>query len=90
MAGLLPEVVRWRGGKADLRAIVPHGLLAFDRARVEQVMREDVDCLEPYVSRAALSAAYDRYVRGGAANDAMTVWRAVTLALWLRRVNPGR
>ena len=84
MAGLLPEEIRWRKGKADHRPIIPHALATAGPSRLGTVLDKEAEILAGYVDLAALRAAYERCVRTGAPRDALTVWRGVTLAAWLR------
>jgi asparagine synthase (glutamine-hydrolysing) len=86
MAGTLPEEVRWRGGKANLAGALSHGLSAFERARLEDVIVKDSTLIEEYVNVAALRRAYSRFISGEVMDgDVVAIWRAVSLALWLRR-----
>jgi asparagine synthase (glutamine-hydrolysing) len=86
MAGVLPEEVRWRGGKANLAPALSHGLLAFDRERLDDIILRDTSLIEEYVDAAALRRAYNRFISGEVMDgDVVAIWRAVSLALWLRR-----
>jgi asparagine synthase (glutamine-hydrolysing) len=84
LAGLLPDEIAWRVGKADLSRNFARGLLAFERKTLEDVILNDSKAIEAYVDTTALRKAYERYVSGEKYSDAETVWKAVTLALWLR------
>jgi len=90
LAGVLPEEVRWRGGKADFSPNFMRGLLGLDRELVEDVVLRDPSTIEAFVDVAALRDAYRRCAGPGVARDALAVWGAVTLALWLRRTNLAR
>jgi asparagine synthase (glutamine-hydrolysing) len=84
LAGLLPDEIVWRGGKADLSRNFARGLLAFERETLDEVILNDPQSIEAYVDITALRKAYDQYVFWGRYSDAETVWKAVTLAQWLR------
>lgn len=87
MVGLLPDQVRWRPAKTDLSPVARHALLAFDRDRLEEVVH-DPDPIAPYIDVPTFRRAYQRYAsQGAAAGDAtvLMVWKAVSLAAWLRR-----
>ena len=84
LAGLLPDEIAWRGSKANLSQNFARGLLAFERETLEDVILNDSQSIEAYVDMAALRKTYDQYVSGGRYSDAETVWKAVTLASWLR------
>jgi asparagine synthase (glutamine-hydrolysing) len=85
MAGILPEEVQWRGGKSNLAPSFNHGLLAFERERLEEVILKNPKVIEEYLDIIALREAYHRYVSREATEDDMqAIWRAVSLALWLQ------
>ena len=84
MAGILPERVRWRGGKGNLSPNFTQALLAFEQQRLEEIIFREPDVISSFVDLKALQEAYNRYVSLGHENDALDVWRAVTLAVWLR------
>ncbi|NER80531.1 MAG: lasso peptide isopeptide bond-forming cyclase [Leptolyngbya sp. SIO1D8] len=87
LAGILPEAVQWRGGKADMTANFLHGLLVRDRHCLDDVMLNQLEVLEPYADLEHLTEAYHRLISDQPEKneDKMTVWRAVILALWLQR-----
>ena len=89
MSNLLPVEVQWRPGKSDLSPMLNRALLAFDRAIVEEVILNDSKVLDGYVDAAALRSAYQRYTSRATPTDVPAVWRAVTLALWLRQTGLG-
>jgi asparagine synthase (glutamine-hydrolysing) len=84
MEGVLPPEIQWRGGKADLGPAFDRALLEFERGRLEDVAVRDGLPLKEYVDMARLRQAYSDYERGGRRQDALMLWRAVTLATWLR------
>ena len=84
LVDVLPAEVAWRGGKANLSQNLTRGLLAFERRTLEDVILNDSKAIEAYVDMAALRKAYEQYVSQQKNTDALTVWKAVTLALWLR------
>jgi asparagine synthase (glutamine-hydrolysing) len=83
LANILPEKVRWREGKGNLGPNFERGLLVFERERLEDVILDPPEAIEAYVDVAALREAYQQYIHQGG-EDAISVWLAVTLALWLR------
>jgi asparagine synthase (glutamine-hydrolysing) len=85
MAGILPEKVRWRAGKTRLGANFRRSLLKFEQPLLEKVIFEDAVLIEQYVDLHALRQAYRRYADGRSASDALLVWAAVNLTLWLRQ-----
>ena len=84
LVDVLPTEVAWRGGKVNLSPNFVRGLLAFERGTLEDVILNDSKAIEPYVDMTALRRAYEQYVSQGKNADALTVWKTVTLALWLR------
>lgn len=86
MAGVLPEEVRWRASKANLAPNFGRQLLGNDRNLLTEVILEQPGVIEEYVDVPALRRAYDRYVtQPGSQADALTVYGAVMLGLWLQR-----
>jgi asparagine synthase (glutamine-hydrolysing) len=87
MANILPEEVRWRVSKANLSPNFQRRLLDVDRELLDEVILHDPKAIEQYVQIPALRKAYQRYISHPTAADAVVVYGAVTLALWLRNVN---
>jgi hypothetical protein len=89
MAGRLPEEVQARLHKGNLSAHFRLSLLDYERTTLEEVILNKPEMIEAYIDVAALRAAYHRYAAEPAERardqDALTVFLAVTLALWLRR-----
>ncbi|MCG6136156.1 MAG: lasso peptide isopeptide bond-forming cyclase [Nostoc sp. LLA-1] len=93
LAGILPEKIQWRGGKADMTPNFNDGLLNRNREILSEVMTHKLGNMEKYVDIDFLQAAYQRLlstenqVQKG---DTMAVWQAVILALWLdyKQVQP--
>jgi asparagine synthase (glutamine-hydrolysing) len=90
MTNILPAKVQWRENKSNLSPNFSRGLLAFERGLLEEVILDDPQAIEEYVDVPALRETYHRYASRGMDSDAMTVWRAITLALWLRRTGLAR
>jgi asparagine synthase (glutamine-hydrolysing) len=81
---ILPVEVQWRGSKSNLGPNFEHGLLAYERERLEEVILKKSEIIEKYVDITVLRGAYHRFA-SGKGDDALTVWKAVSLALWLQR-----
>ena len=87
----LPEAVRWRRDKSNLRPLAMAMLFGSSgRAFVERVIFEETDVIEDYVDLEVLRQAYRRCTSWGGGpvsrtedRDGLFVWRAVILALWL-------
>jgi asparagine synthase (glutamine-hydrolysing) len=86
MAGVLPDEVCWRTSKADLGVNFRRQMLEQDGAVLEDVIVRAPGALESYVEVEALRQAYRRYAAQPMAGDpdALVVYGAVTLGLWLR------
>ena len=86
MDGLLPESVRWRSSKATLAPNFKRRLLGNDRNLLAEMVSGQSGVLEDYVDFSALRRAYDRCGSEPVADaDALTVFAAVALGLWLQR-----
>ena len=92
MGGIVPDAIRWRGGKGDLGPGFEHGLLTFERERLGELVEKEPGVIEEFVDMRALRSSHQRFVAGrGSEVDMLAVWKAVSLAEWLRRVSfdPG-
>ncbi|MFB2895112.1 lasso peptide isopeptide bond-forming cyclase [Aerosakkonemataceae cyanobacterium BLCC-F50] len=83
MIHILPDEVRWRGGKTDLSPNFFRGLLRFEKELLEEVIFNNPKPIERYVNVPVLCQKYERYKAGKPGNEVIAIWRAVTLALWL-------
>jgi asparagine synthase (glutamine-hydrolysing) len=86
MEGVLPEEVRWRSTKANLAPNFGRRLLEKDKSLLAEIVIEQPGVIEEYVDVPALRRTYDRFVaQPGSEADALTVFGAVVLGLWLQR-----
>ena len=88
MEGLLPDQVRWRAGKANLAPNFRQRLVQRD-ARVIREVLDRPGMLEEFVDLVALRRAYDRCLTRPTDADAVTVFSASVLGLWLERAKLG-
>ena len=84
MENILPAEVQWRGGKSDLSPNFVHGLLTFERKRLDTLV-DDLKFIEPYVNLTTLRYRLQRLIKYKRKEDAFPIWIAITLALWLHR-----
>lgn len=87
MDGILPPLVQWRRDKVDFKGNLVSGLLRHHRPLLESVLVRDVDGIGEYVNLAELAAACERMAASPDAargDEVQFIWRAVSLALWLR------
>jgi asparagine synthase (glutamine-hydrolysing) len=91
LGGMLPPQVQWRNDKGNLTGSFHHGLQKKDREVIRSVVFESPASIGEFIDTEALHTLYERYFEGAAGNDgdndsdAYTLWRFVTVALWLRR-----
>jgi len=87
MAGIIPEEVRWRGGKTDMNPNFVHGLLKNSRAALDEAVLDLSESIEKYVNTRTLRDLYQRLISQPKVKvgDAMTFWKIVTLTYWLRQ-----
>jgi asparagine synthase (glutamine-hydrolysing) len=92
--GILPERIRWRGGKSNLSPILPHNLLRSGREVVEEVLwGNNGEGLGAFIELPRVRAAWRRVLARprreqpdrGMRRDVIGVWNAVLLGIWLRR-----
>lgn len=83
MAGILPDEIRWRIGKANLSPNFQLGLLNGDRQLLDDILVRNPGMLGEYVDIPALRKVYSRYIGQQGQQDSLMVYSAATLALWL-------
>lgn len=85
MAGILPEKIQWRRDKIDFIPVFHHGLLTFDRERLdEDILNRSFD-IEKYVNVSALHDLYSRIASGkpmDVAKELLAFWKVASFALW--------
>lgn len=85
MAGILPREVQWRASKTDMHPGFEYGLRTFESARLEQIILNDGRAIEDYLDMPLLKEVFYRFVASEATVDEVnTMWKAVSLGLWLR------
>jgi asparagine synthase (glutamine-hydrolysing) len=91
MAGILPQKVQWRVGKSNLGANFKLKLLEHERETLEAAVLDKSRTLAGYVDIPALHAMYRRYEAQPVQQerDALALYFAVTLAMWLRTSGLG-
>jgi asparagine synthase (glutamine-hydrolysing) len=89
LAGILPEEIRWRPGKANLTPAFDYGLRTYDAGIIEEIL-DTPGALADYLDIAALRSMYGRYLAKGAGEEGYSLWRAASMALWLRQRLAGR
>jgi asparagine synthase (glutamine-hydrolysing) len=89
MAEALPQKVKERIHKGSLSVNFKRRLLENERETIERVIVDNAPIIEEYVDMPSLRAAYDRYAAAPLQRegDALTVFLAVTLALWLQQAS---
>jgi asparagine synthase (glutamine-hydrolysing) len=85
MKGVLPEAVRTRRSKANLEPNFVHTLLKFERSRMDALILPERSDAEIFLNWRVVQSAYGRLCTNTyRSQDIATVWKAVTLMLWLR------
>ena len=87
MSGILPEEIRWRGGKTDMNPNFLRGFFTADRKILDEIVWHPNKSIGRYIDTDALSQVYERLVsqRKAKITDAMTMWKVATLSCWLHR-----
>jgi asparagine synthase (glutamine-hydrolysing) len=85
VAGILPEEVRCRIRKGNLSANFKLRLLEDERDTLERIILKEMNTLENYIDTSALHTKYFRYASQPMEQeqDALAIFFAVTLAIWL-------
>jgi asparagine synthase (glutamine-hydrolysing) len=84
MADILPEEIRWRGGKTDMNPNFIRSLLDTDRRILDQVVLHETDRIREYINVQKLRQMYHCLISQDRIRiaDAINVWRAASLARW--------
>lgn len=84
LADLLPNKIIRHGSKWNPNEFFARRLLALEKDSIEQVVFNNCGEIEPYIDLPAVRKAYHRHLSHPTTDDAYTIWKAATLALWLR------
>jgi len=87
MSGILPDSVRLRRDKTTFRALYLRGLLGHARGTVERILQQPEIVRRGLVDPAWLAEALPQGCRYS--DEGFSLWRCVTLELWLRRYFSG-
>ncbi len=86
LAGVLPEPIRWRGGKASMEENFEQGLLHTDKSIVEQALSGDGSgSAKTFLNLALLQEQWQSFTSSPRHQQAQTtaVWKGTALSLWL-------
>ena len=85
MENVLPPEIQWRGSKTNFGINFQHVLFNFERQRLDKLIFQNSGVIENYVDIPALQAIYQHRLSSNipVGNDLLTIWKAVTLGLWL-------
>ena len=85
----LPEVVQQRSIKTNFNDNFMYTLRTFESERLKQVLFSNQKLIASFVNINFVHQAYHRFINEESTtsiNDAMIIWRAVTLTLWLQHI----
>lgn len=91
LGGFLPREIQWRIPKTDFLPSFSHGLFVRDQDRLEKIILGDLEVIEGYVDILALQRLYQQILAQRSrkklkVEEVLTLWRAVSLVLWLRQI----
>jgi asparagine synthase (glutamine-hydrolysing) len=85
MAGILPQEVQWRTGKANLQPNYEHGLLNFEHERLKEIILNHPEKIEKYVNTNVLREAFNRFSTDCSTDkDLICIMQVVSFASWLQ------
>jgi asparagine synthase (glutamine-hydrolysing) len=84
LEGVVPENIRWRGGKTSNSAAVTAGILRFGGTVLEELLVRNPDSLRRFVDTQKLKETFQRYLMRNNPVDEMVIWNSAILAFWLR------
>jgi asparagine synthase (glutamine-hydrolysing) len=86
MAGILPQSVQWRGGKANLGAGFNYGFLTYERERLEAQILNDSENISSYFDLKKLRQTCQSFLNQTTPEgDISSVWLALNLSSWLHK-----
>ncbi len=85
LAALLPAEIRDRPGKAPIDLMLASALAVYGPERLDRLMSEAADSLDPYVGAAVVRQTHRAYRARGTMPEVRQVWRLAVLALRLRQ-----
>jgi asparagine synthase (glutamine-hydrolysing) len=88
MAGILPEPIQWRGGKASMEENFEQGLLNTDRPIIENILFDSVQNadINHFLNLEYFQQCFTRTLSnsGEQVDATMVLWKATVLSLWLK------
>lgn len=87
LSGDLPDLVCWRGGKADLSPVYHRGLRQFERGAISRISTDPGPAVTRYLRADILGQVGPRYLEHGGAGDRQLLWRALVLDAWVSARN---
>jgi asparagine synthase (glutamine-hydrolysing) len=85
MRGILPEVVRTRPNKTEFSHYIALGLRFKESKKIQSFIESTLQKRLKLVYLSKLYKIYQRYILKGYYPDIATVWRFISLELWLRK-----
>ncbi|GAB4550738.1 MAG: lasso peptide isopeptide bond-forming cyclase [Pleurocapsa sp.] len=88
MNGILPRKIQWRGGKSNLGANFNYAV-QLGKEELDRVVREDLEYIADYIDINLLRSHYRKFSDGQdmTHQDFLTIWKSLSLALWLKDAN---
>jgi asparagine synthase (glutamine-hydrolysing) len=85
MDGILPKEIQWRGGKTSMSPNFQRGLLDTDKEIVDKIISNNFSRIEKFVALNSLNKSHQGLVSQEEVTNEnfISVWKALTLALWL-------
>jgi asparagine synthase (glutamine-hydrolysing) len=85
MQGVLPEKVRWRGGKISLSRVLPYTLKKYDTEFVEDVIFYPPDPIQRYIDMDVIQKMYNQFIDNGQEENLQWVWQVIILLSWFKQ-----
>jgi asparagine synthase (glutamine-hydrolysing) len=85
--GVLPDAVRWRGGKSNFTPLYHRRLTVTDRAIVESLLTADLRACADYVAVQPFRRAVQRFLATPNTADAASIMRVYQLDAWLNTLS---
>ncbi|NJR40334.1 MAG: lasso peptide isopeptide bond-forming cyclase [Leptolyngbyaceae cyanobacterium CSU_1_4] len=85
MAGILPDAVQWRRGKANLGSSFDYSLLTYEKERLKELFLNTSQNHSLYLNQENLQQSCDRFMNSKSQeNDVSSLWQALSLSVWMK------
>ncbi len=83
LEGILPDALRWRGGKTYATDDFVYRLHRFEKEALDRIFLKNPSRIEPYFNLGMIRKKYESFLAKPEYKTAVVLWQAAMLSLWL-------